>query len=211
MRLSYANITATVALVFCAAGTALAATSGATNTISQVCADRNGNLSLPTSSGSCRRHGHLKTLSAPGATGSPTQLTSPDGKFTVSATDAGITLAGPQASLKLTESDLAITAALSTTLTSGTTLALTSGTATALTAGTALSVTAADGAQVDAGSNFDVTAGSTVDVEANGTAAFAGRSKVSLGGPNCTKAVSRVGDAVGNTTITSGSSAVFAC
>jgi hypothetical protein len=215
MRLSYANVTATVALVFCAAGTAIASTNGG-GTISQVCADSSGNLSLPTSSGTCRRHGQLRKLSgargapglqgpagASGSAGSTTQLTSPDGRFTVAVSNNGITLSGPQTSLKLTATDLAMSAGLSASLTSGTTTKLTSGTAMALTTGTNLSLVGGALAELDGGNS--------VDVQTNGTATFAGGSKVNLGGDNCTKAAARVGDAVPTNSIATGSSVVFAC
>jgi hypothetical protein len=215
MRLSYANVTATVALVLCAAGTAIASTNGG-GTVSQVCADAGGNLSLPTSGGTCRRHGHLRQLSgargAPGPrgasgpqgpAGTTTQLMSPDGRFTVAVSNNGITLTGPQTSLKLTATDLSMSAGLSASLTSGTTTKLTSGTSMALTAGTNLSLAGGAVAELDGGNS--------VDVQTNGTATFAGGSKVNLGGNNCTKAVARMGDAVPTNSIATGSSVVFAC
>jgi len=226
VRLSYANVAATAALVFCAVGTAVASSGiGTSGSISKVCADSSGNLSLPTGTGACRKHGHLRRIAGatgamgaagatgatgpqgpagsagaagspgpPGASASLTQLTSPNGKFTVTVTNAGIQLTGPETSLELSAHDLTMLAGESTSLTSGTSTSLLTGTNLSLEAGaTAL------------------LAGEEADVLGN-SAAVLGSPKVSLGGTSGCSPVARRGDTIqGGSIISSGSSIVSSC
>jgi uncharacterized protein (DUF2345 family) len=104
-------------------------------------------------------------------------------------TNAGITLSGPETSIKLTAKDLTMSAGLSTSLTSGTSTSLTSGTSIAVTSGAPMYLTA--------GGALALTAGGTFTLASNEAAELLSP-RVSLGGPSCPKAV-------GSSTI------VFAC
>lgn len=226
MRLSYANVTATLALVFCMAGVAIASTGSATNSISTVCASRTGALSLPTSSGKCRHHGHLRKLSgAKGATGaagpagpqgpagvngipgasstsSATTLTSPDGQFKVAVSNTGITLSGPGTSFVLTPNNITQNAALATSVTSGTVYTMNVGAAMDLSVGANLSVAAGGALDLESAGAATLGGASGTTLVSNGTATV-NASRVNLGGTNCTLGTTRAGG--------SSSTVVFTC
>jgi hypothetical protein len=234
MRLSYANVTATLALVFCTAGVAIASTGtgSATSSISAVCASSSGALSLPTSRGTCRHHGHLRKLAGakgatgprgatgaqgpagpqgpagangiPGSssTGSTTTLTSPDGRFRVAVGNTGITLSGPGASLALTPSTITQDAALGTSVTSGTVYTLNVGAAMSLSVGANLSVATGGALDLESGGAATLGGVSGTTLVSNGTATV-NASRVDLGGTSCPLGATRAGG--------SSSTVVFAC
>lgn len=178
MRISYANVVATLALILAVGGTAFAATSpgsSAPATLKLCAAKRNGDLRLLSGGGACKsseravlvdRQGSTGAAGPAGPAGTPgaqgergpqgergtpgergpagpgTVLTSPDGRFTVAATNNGIVLTGPKGSATfdgeelLSNANLQITAPLGLTLSDGFALSIISGATTTLTTGT---------------------------------------------------------------------------
>jgi hypothetical protein len=167
-KLSYSNVVATLALVLAVGGgTAYAASAGgsATPAVLKVCAaKKSGDLRL-LSGKSCRAGEQELTINSRGATGAPgpagpagapgvpgpqgergpvgvpTSVASPDGRFTVAATNAGIVLTGPKGSLSfdgeelLAGGNLKITTPLNLTVTNGIGLEVSTGAATSITTG----------------------------------------------------------------------------
>ncbi|HEX5925687.1 MAG TPA: hypothetical protein VFY45_17780, partial [Baekduia sp.] len=178
IRISYANVVATLALIFAVGGTAFAASnpsSSASAPLKLCAAKKNGDLRLLSGGGGCKsseravsvdRHGTPGAAGPAGASGERgaqgergpqgergaqgergpagpgTVLASPDGRFTVAATNDGIVLTGPKGSATfdgeelLSDADLKITTPLGLAITNGTTLSITSGLSTTLTTGT---------------------------------------------------------------------------
>jgi hypothetical protein len=201
MRISYANMVATLALIFAIGGTAFAASSPSSSGPAKLklcAAKKSGDLRLLSTSGACKssergvtvdRTGLVGPAGAVGAAGERgsqgdrglqgdrgpqgergpagpgTVLASPDGRFTVAATNNGIVLAGPKGSATfdgeelLSDADFKITAPQALTLTNGSALAITSGATTDLTTGTALSITSGAGTALTTGANFSQDVG----------------------------------------------------
>jgi hypothetical protein len=201
MRISYANVAATLALIFAVGGTAFAASnpsSSAPVKLKLCAAKKNGDLRMLAGSGACKSGERAVTvdrtgLAGPaGATGAAgehgqqgerglqgeggpqgergpagpgTLLASPDGRFTVDATNNGIVLSGPKGSVTfdgeelLSDADLKITAPKALTLTDGTALSVTSGITTTLTTGAALSIVSGATTELTTGANFSQDVG----------------------------------------------------
>jgi hypothetical protein len=155
-----------------------------------------GATGAPGSPGATGAQGPAGANGAPGPAGSATQLTSPNGRFTVAVTNAGITLSGPEAVVNLTASDLTMSAGLTTSLTSGTTTTLTTGTSMSLTAGGPLALTT--------GGNFNLASEGEADLAAH-TVILGGDS-----GSGCRPAARKF-DSVSGASISTGSSIVSAC
>ena len=100
-----------------------------------------------------------------GPAGPGTVLASPDGRFTVAATNTGILLTGPKGSATfdgeelLSDADLKITAPKALTITDGTALSITSGASTALTTGATLAITSGLSTSLTTGTNFSQDVG----------------------------------------------------
>jgi len=141
-----------------------------------------------------------------GATGA-TVLKSPDGRFTVSATNSGIYLAGPAGTLSFdgtafaTNKGLSITVAENLDLT-GSTMSFTGGD---------LSQTVDELTQV-VGANASLQVGGPYSLSVGSTATFSGP-QVHLGGSSCPQPAARVGSGVaaGVVTGTGSSTKVFVC
>jgi hypothetical protein len=203
MRISYANVVATLALILAVSGTAFAASnpsSSAPAKLKLCAAKKQGDLRLLSGSGACRageravtvdRTGLIGPAGAAGAAGERglqgergpqgdrgqqgergpagpgTVLASPDGRFTVAATNNGIVLTGPKGSATFdgeelrSDGNLTIIAPKAFTLTNGTALSITSGLSTTLTTGTALSVTSGAATELSTGANFRHDVGGT--------------------------------------------------
>ncbi len=201
MRISYANVVATLALILAVGGTAFAASnpsSSAPVKLKLCSAKKNGDLRMLSGSGACKsseravtvdRTGLVGPAGAAGAAGDRgsqgerglqgergsqgergpagpgTVLASPDGRFTVAATNGGIVLTGPKGSATfdgeelLSDGDLKITAPLGLTLTDGTALSIISGMSTSLTTGTTLSIVSGASTALSTGSSFSQDVG----------------------------------------------------
>ena len=230
MRLSYANVTATLALVFCMAGVAIAgtgsATTSATSSISTVCASGNGTLSLPTSNGKCRNKGRLRKLAgsrgAAGAKGSqgPTGPQGPAGTNGIpgaTSTSSTTQLTSPDGQFKIAVSNTGITLSGP-----GTSLALSqyditqlAERATTVTAGTNYTQSVGVGMNLSVGAGLSVFSGGALDLEGGTTTTLGGQSgvsilsnattivnanRVNLGGTNCTQGTTR-GAGANSTTV----------
>jgi hypothetical protein len=217
-HLSYANVAATLALVLAMSGGAIAATRGfSSGGKFRACVNGEGGLRLIKPGKHCTRgqqaigwnqegpagargttgaQGPAGANGAPGPASTATQLTSPNGRFTVAVTNAGITLSGPEAFVNLTASDLTMSAGLTTSLTSGTTTTLTTGTSMSLTAGGPLALTT--------GGNFNLASEGEADLAAH-TVILGGSS-----GSGCRPAARKL-DSVSGASISTGSSIVSAC
>ena len=112
----------------------------------------------------------------------------------MTVSDAGIRLAGPEASLELTADELSTLVGRSSTFFSGL--------ATVLTSGTSVSVTS--------GSTTSVVAGEGIGLETAGDAVV-NSPEVTLGGPSGCSPAARKNDPVSGGFIRAGSSNVFAC
>jgi hypothetical protein len=203
MRISYANVVATLALIFAVGGTAFAASnpsSSAPAKLKLCAAKKNGDLRMLSASGACKpsergvtvdRTGLVGPAGAAGAAGERglqgergsqgdrgqqgergpagpgTVLASPDGRFTVAATNGGIVLTGPKGTATfdgeelLSDADFKITAPASLTITDGTALAITSGATTDLTTGISLAITSGAATALSTGANFSQDVGGT--------------------------------------------------
>jgi hypothetical protein len=203
MRISYANVVATLALIFAVGGTAFAASnpsSSAPVKLKLCSAKKNGDLRMLSASGACKSSERAVTIDRTGVIGPAggagaagergqqgerglqgepgpqgergpagpgTLLASPDGRFTVDATNNGIVLTGPKGAATfdgeelLSDGDLKITAPKALTLTDGTALSITSGITTALTTGAALSITSGATTELSTGASFSQDVGGT--------------------------------------------------
>jgi hypothetical protein len=192
-KLTYANVVATFTLVLVLGGaTAYAASGGpgrtgdsSTPTQVRLCAvKQTGDLRLLTR-GSCTKNERPLTLSAQGPAGpagaqgpkgeqgprgerGPSgTVTSPDGRFSVTATDQGIVLAGPSGALTFdgtqlsTGSSLAISTGAGLTVQSGTGLSVSSGSTLALVSTLSTSITSGTTMTQQAGGSFEQTAGAS--------------------------------------------------
>jgi hypothetical protein len=200
-KLSYSNVISTLALVLAAGGgTAYAASAGgaATPAVLKVCAAKKGGDLRLLSGGSCKPNEQALTIDGRGMTGGPgpagpvgapgapgpqgergpvgvpTSVASPDGRFTIAATNAGIVLTGPKGSLAfdgeelLAGGNLKITTPLNLTVTNGIGLAVITGGATSITTGT----------------NFEQTVGAAYNLVTGGLAneSVAGNFTQTVGG-----------------------------
>jgi hypothetical protein len=165
-QLTYANVISTMALILALGGaTAFAASGGGSSPAKlKLCAaKKGGDLRLLSGAGSCKPSEQALTVDsrgtegvagAAGPAGAPGErgpqgergpagpsLASPDGRFTVVATNAGIVLAGPNGATTfdgekiLSDGDLEIAAPQKLTLANGTALDITSGVTTTFTTG----------------------------------------------------------------------------
>lgn len=200
-RFTYANVTSTLALIFALGGaTAFAASSGgasAGTTLKLCAAKKGGDLRLP-AGGSCRANEQALTvgergpkgaIGATGPAGVPGErgtqgergpaavnanLSSPDGRFTVSATDAGIVLSGPKGSLTFdgeeihSNANLEITAPQRLSLSDGVALEITSGVTTTFTTGVNFAQTVGGAYSEAVGAGYSQSVGSYEQAVANG-------------------------------------------
>jgi hypothetical protein len=203
MKISYANVVATMALVLAVGGTAFAASgsgSAAPATLKLCAAKKNGDLRLlSTGGGACRssersvvvdRQGIKGAAGATGAAGPQgaqgergaqgpqgergpagpgTVLTSPDGRFSVAATNDGIVLAGPKGSATFdgqalrAANSLIIDAPANLVVSTGNALSITAGSATSLTTGTTFQQDVGAGFAQNVGGAFSQTIGASYD------------------------------------------------
>jgi hypothetical protein len=231
-RLTYANVISTLALILAlGGGTAYAASSAGSSSpaVLKLCAARGTGALRLASGGSCKRGERALNVTSRGTQGpagpagpkgaqgdrgtqgergpagpiSPaTILESPDGRFTVRASNSGIVLAGPNGSINYNGTEF---------LSSGS-LAITAPSNLAITAGVGLNITAGAGTNFTTGQNFAQTVGGTYTAQA-GDAAVLQSPKVTLGGSSSCPAAARVGSLVasGQVSATGSSSTVFMC
>lgn len=183
-KLSYSNVVATLALVLAiGGGTAYAASAGgsATPAVLKVCAGKKGGDLRLLSGKSCRPGEQELTINSRGATGAPgpvgpagptgapgpqgergpvgipTSVASPDGRFTVAATNAGIVLTGPKGSLSfdgeelLAGGNLKLTTPLNLTVMNGIGFEVNTGAATSITTGANFTQTVGNAYSLSAG------------------------------------------------------------
>ena len=218
MRISYANVVATLALILAIGGTAFAASgpgSSAPAKLKLCAVKKTGDLRLLSGGGTCKssersltvdREGTTGAAGPPGASGAPgaqgdrgpqgergpagaAGLASPDGRFTIAATNDGIVLTGPRGSATFDGEELsattsfAITAPLNLTLTTGNALSVTSGAATTLTTGASFSQDVGGTFVQNVGSAFSQAVGTsyTQNVGRNLTQAVGGGFDQSIG------------------------------
>ncbi len=183
-KLTYANVISTLALIFAVGGaTAFAASNAGSSTPAKLklCAARKGgNLRLLSGSGSCKASEQALTVDsrgtkgAAGPAGTPgergpagltTSLASPDGRFTVVATNAGIVLAGPNGSVTVdgkeihSNGDLRIASPQKLTLSNGTALDITSGITTSFTTGASFTQTVGGAYDQSVGAGYSQSIG----------------------------------------------------
>jgi hypothetical protein len=183
-KLSYSNVVATLALVLAVGGgTAYAASAGgsATPATVRLCAAKKGGDLRLLSGGSCKPGEQQLTIDSRGKTGAtgpagpagapgapgpqgergpvgvPTSVASPDGRFTIAATNAGIVLTGPKGSLSfdgeelLAGANLKITTPLNLTVTNGIGFEVNTGAATSITTGANFTQTVGNAYSLSAG------------------------------------------------------------
>jgi collagen triple helix repeat protein len=161
-----------------------------------------------------------------GPAGPATIVESPDGKFTVSATNAGIAFTGPKGSLKFdgeelrTSGNLTIFTELGMRVTNGTNLVVTTGAATSITTGASFNQTVGGAYEQDVGGSYEQTTqgsfkqlvGTTYSAQSAGAAVLQG-SKLTLGGSGTCPAAGRVGSEVAAAKVAApgSSNLVFVC
>jgi len=214
-KLSYANVTSTLALVLAVGGgTAYAASSGGSaspGTLKLCAAKKTGDLRLA-SGGGCKAgeqalsvdgrgtpgpvgpagpggpqgergatgerglQGDRGTTGERGPAGPATILESPDGKFTVSATNAGIALTGPKGTLKFdgeelrTSGNLTLLTELGLTITNGTNLNVTTAANASITTGAAFTQTVGTAYSQNVGAKYTQEVGNNYEQLIGGTA-----------------------------------------
>jgi hypothetical protein len=119
-----------------------------------------------------------------GADGEPFSgtFTSPNGEYTISVTDDGISLASPGALIDVAGTAITVQSAAALNVTAGTTLGLSSGGGTAFSAGSSFDVDAGSSMAISAGSALAVAAGSAFTVSAGGSATLESATAFSLRG-----------------------------
>jgi hypothetical protein len=119
-----------------------------------------------------------------GADGEPFSgtFTSPNGEYTISVTDNGISLASPGALIDVAGTAITVQAAGALDVAAGTTLGLTSGGGTAFSAGSSFDVNAGSSMALSAGSALAVSAGNAFTVSAGGSATLQSATAFSLRG-----------------------------
>jgi hypothetical protein len=189
VELTYANVISTLALFLAVAGGgAFAAStvgSSAPATLRLCAAKKSGNLRLPSGRGSCKAGERALTVDSRGATGiggpagpagvqgergpagpTTTSLASPDGRYTVAASDTGIVLTGPGGSVTFdgrkisSDGDLQINVAQKLALTNGTALEITSGSTASLTTGANFTQTVGGAYEQSVGAGYSQSVGS---------------------------------------------------
>jgi hypothetical protein len=136
-------------------------------------------------------------------------FTSPNGQFSLIVTDAGIVLSGPSGSLTLDAASISLDGGGLVSI-NGDTLELRSDSASSLVSGASLDINVGTSLNIDASSNANLNAGASTNIQSGSTTNVDG-SVVSLNCPAGGPGVARVGDAVGPTTILTGSTTVHAC
>ena len=119
-----------------------------------------------------------------GADGEPFSgtFTSPNGEYTISVTDDGISLASPGALIDVAGTAITVQAAGALNVDAGTTLGLSSGGGTAFTAGSSFALDVGTSMALSAGSALAVSAGNAFTVSAGGSATLQSATALSLRG-----------------------------
>jgi hypothetical protein len=230
-KLTYANVISTLALILAVGGgTAYAASSAGSSSSAalKLCAAKKSGALRLASGGGCKRgeralsinsRGTQGPAGAPGPGGSQgdrgsqgergpagpaTSLESPDGRFAVRASNAGIVLSGPSGSLNFNGSELLASSSLVITAPSNLTIL----------SGIGLNLTAGVNTNFTTGADFSQSVGGSYSAESGGAAVLLG-SELTLGGPGSCPAAARVGSVVSaaptKVTATGSSSTVFVC
>lgn len=107
-------------------------------------------------------------------------LTSPNGAYSISVTDAGIVLRAPGATARLVGSDITLDSSSSTTVQAGTSFGLITGTGLSLASGGNTTLQTAKSLAASSGSDTSLAVGKDLSMEVGGTTSFQGGGNVTL-------------------------------
>jgi hypothetical protein len=116
----------------------------------------------------------------PGPQGPPGVLTSPNGAYSVSVTDAGIVLRAPGATARLAGSDITLASGGATTVQTGTSFELLTGTSLSLASGGNTTLQTAQRLAATSGSDTSLAVGKDLSVAVDGATSVRGTRDVSV-------------------------------